>query len=119
MTKILYVEDEVFLGKIVQESLASRGYEVEMVSDGAEVMATLIQFEPDICLLDVMLPNRNGFELSQDIRKVQPKLPIIFLTAKSQTEDVLHPQAFQHGRADCTRRKPPEACRANTPFAFS
>jgi DNA-binding response OmpR family regulator len=102
MTKILYVEDEVFLGKIVQESLSSRGYAVHMVSDGAEVVAAMTAFEPDICLLDVMLPNRNGFELAQDIRKIQAKLPIIFLTAKSQTDDVL--QGFQAGGNDYIRK---------------
>jgi DNA-binding response OmpR family regulator len=59
-------------------------------------------FEPDICLLDVMLPNRNGFELAQDIRKIQAKLPIIFLTAKSQTDDVL--QGFQAGGNDYIRK---------------
>jgi two-component system, OmpR family, response regulator VicR len=102
MTKILYVEDEVFLGKIVQESLSSRGYVVHMVTDGAEVIEAMKAFEPDICLLDVMLPNRNGFELAQDIRKIQAKLPIIFLTAKSQTDDVL--QGFQAGGNDYIRK---------------
>lgn len=101
-TKVLYVEDELFLGKIVQESLQSRGFEVTMVSDGAEVMAAFDSFQPDICLLDVMLPNRNGYELGGDIRQRFPNLPIIFLTAKTQTEDVL--KGFNSGGNDYIRK---------------
>jgi DNA-binding response OmpR family regulator len=101
-TKVLYVEDELFLGKIVQESLESRGFEVQMVGDGAEVMAIFENFVPDICLLDVMLPNRDGYELGQEIRKNFPTLPIIFLTAKTQTEDVL--KGFNSGGNDYIRK---------------
>lgn len=88
-TKILYVEDEPFLGKIVKESLESRGFEVRMVADGARALAEMTAFLPDICVLDVMLPNRDGFAVAADIRRERPSLPILFLTAKSQTEDVL------------------------------
>ncbi len=101
-TKVLYVEDELFLGKIVQESLESRGFEVQMIGDGAEVMAVFDSFLPDICLLDVMLPNRNGYELGADIRQRFPTLPIIFLTAKTQTEDVL--KGFTSGGNDYIRK---------------
>ncbi|WP_373551759.1 response regulator transcription factor [Haliscomenobacter sp.] len=101
-TKVLYVEDELFLGKIVQESLESRGFEVQMVGDGAEVLAVFENFMPDICLLDVMLPNRNGYELGEDIRQRFPTLPIIFLTAKTQTEDVL--KGFTSGGNDYIRK---------------
>lgn len=100
--KILYVEDELFLGKIVQESLESRGYEVRMLGDGAKVMAAFSDFAPDICLLDVMLPNRDGYELGQEIRQRYPQLPIIYLTAKTQTEDVL--KGFQAGGNDYIRK---------------
>lgn len=101
-TKILYVEDELFLGKIVQESLQSRGFQVLMVDDGAEVMSAFDKFQPDICLLDIMLPNRNGYELGVDIRQRFPHLPIIFLTAKTQTEDVL--KGFSSGGNDFIRK---------------
>jgi DNA-binding response OmpR family regulator len=101
-TKVLYVEDELFLGKIVQESLESRGFEVVMIDDGAEVMAVFDTFLPDICLLDVMLPNRNGYELGADIRQRFPTLPIIYLTAKTQTEDVL--KGFTAGGNDYIRK---------------
>jgi DNA-binding response OmpR family regulator len=85
MIKILYVEDEPFLGKIVKESLESRQFNVKMVADGALVMAEFELFQPDICVLDVMLPNVDGFTLGHELRKKNPQIPILFLTAKTQT----------------------------------
>jgi DNA-binding response OmpR family regulator len=101
-TKILYVEDEVFLGKIVAESLQSRGYEVHWVQDGALVQPALKHFIPDICILDVMLPHLNGFDLGKILRHDHPDIPIIFLTAKDQTEDVL--RGFSSGGNDYIRK---------------
>ena len=100
--RILYVEDEPFLGKIVKESLESRHFEVQWVTDGAEVMAAFEQLRPDVCVLDVMLPHRDGFSLGRDIRTLDPQVPIIFLTAKNQTEDVL--QGFNAGGNDYLRK---------------
>lgn len=100
--KLLYVEDEPFLGKIVKESLESRAFEVHMVSDGARVIAALKQYQPDICVLDVMLPNRDGFSLAEEIRREKPAIPIVFVTAKTQTEDVL--QGFAAGGNDYLRK---------------
>ena len=102
MPRVLYVEDEPFLGKIVRESLESRGFEVCMVADGNLVMAEMRRFQPEICVLDVMLPNRDGFSLAKDIRKEARLLPILFLTAKQQTEDVL--QGFAVGGNDYLRK---------------
>lgn len=102
MIKILYVEDEPFLGKIVKESLESRGFEVGMVSDGREVIEEFKRFRPIICVLDIMLPHRDGYALAQDIRQLNPEMPIIFLTAKTQTEDVL--KGFQSGGNDYIRK---------------
>ncbi|TAE35757.1 MAG: DNA-binding response regulator [Runella slithyformis] len=102
MSKILYVEDEPFLGKIVKESLESRGFEVRMVADGREVMAIFTAFQPDVCLLDVMLPHRDGYALAQDIRQIDAQMPILFLTAKTQTEDVV--MGFQVGGNDYIRK---------------
>jgi two-component system response regulator VicR len=101
-TKLLYVEDEPFLGKIVKESLESRGMTVQMVGDGARVMEVFAQFQPDICVLDVMLPNRDGFSLGKEIRQLKPQLPIIFLTAKTQTQDLL--EGFASGGNDYIRK---------------
>ena len=88
MTKVLYVEDEPFLAKIVKESLESRNYNVHWVDDGAKVLSAYSAFNPDICLLDVMLPNTDGFRLAQEINAISKQLPIIFLTAKDQIEDL-------------------------------
>src|SRR3981189_1324148 len=57
--KVLYAEDELFLGKIVKESLESRGFEVWMENDGAKVLASFSKMQPDVCVLDVMLPNKD------------------------------------------------------------
>ncbi|WP_153799480.1 response regulator transcription factor [Foetidibacter luteolus] len=101
-TKILYVEDEVFLGKVVKESLETRGYEVVMEADGANVLPVFRKINPDICVLDVMLPNKNGFELAEEIRRINHDLPLIFLTAKTQTQDVV--RGFQSGGNDFIRK---------------
>jgi DNA-binding response OmpR family regulator len=101
-TKILYVEDELFLGKIVKESLESRNFEVMMESDGAKATALFQQFNPDICVLDIMLPNKDGFEIADEIRALDSAVPIIFLSAKTQTEDVV--KGFSAGANDYIRK---------------
>ena len=100
--KVLYVEDELFLGKIVKETLEGRGFNVEMESDGNSVMKKFKESQPDICVLDIMLPHRNGFELAEDIRAINDDIPIIFLTAKTQTEDVV--KGFKTGGNDYIRK---------------
>lgn len=100
--KIFYVEDEVFLAKIIKESLESRGYEVCLVTDGAKALTTYEEYAADICVLDVMLPNVDGFEIGQCIRKQTPKVPIIYLTAKDQTQDVL--AGFKAGGNDYIKK---------------
>lgn len=101
-TKVLYVEDEPFLGKIVKESLESRLFEVMMVADGAKVIEAFQSFQPDIAVLDIMLPNVDGYALAESLRRLSPTLPIIFLTAKTQTDDVL--RGFQVGGNDYVRK---------------
>lgn len=100
--RVLYVEDELFLGKIVRESLESRGFEVIMESDGARVLELFKKSTPDICVLDVMLPNKDGFEIADEIRNLDEQVPIIFLTAKTQTEDVV--KGFTLGGNDYIRK---------------
>ena len=101
-TKVLYVEDELFLGKIVRESLESRGYQVIMEDDGANVIESFKKTKPDICVLYVMLPNKDGFTLADEIRELDEDVPIIFLTAKTQTEDVV--KGFSLGGNDYIRK---------------
>ena len=100
--KILYVEDELFLGKIVRESLESRGFEVIMESDGAKATGLFKSSKPDICVLDIMLPNKDGFAIADEIRQLDEDVPIIFLTAKVQTEDVV--KGFGLGGNDYIRK---------------
>jgi DNA-binding response OmpR family regulator len=101
-TKIFYVEDELFLGKIVKESLESRGFEVIMESDGAKATELFKKSTPDICVLDIMLPNKDGFTIADEIRQLNEEVPIIFLTAKTQTEDVV--KGFSLGGNDYVRK---------------
>ena len=101
-TKILYAEDELFLGKIVKESLESRQFEVAMESDGANVLSLFRQMNPDVCVLDVMLPNKDGFAIAGEIREINSRVPIIFLTAKTQTDDLV--KGFSVGGNDYIRK---------------
>lgn len=102
LAKVLYVEDELFLGKIVRESLESRDFEVIMESDGARVLEAFKKSNPDICVLDIMLPNKDGFTIADEIRMINEEVPIIFLTAKIQTEDVV--KGFSLGGNDYIRK---------------
>jgi len=101
-TKILYVEDELFLAKIVRESLESRGFDVIMEEDGGRAVDIFKKSEPDICVLDIMLPNKDGFAIADEIRQMNEEVPIIFLTAKTQTGDVL--KGFSLGGNDYIRK---------------
>ena len=101
-TKILYVEDELFLGKIVKESLESRHFEVVMESDGLNVLTIFKESAPDVCVLDVMLPNKDGFTIAGEIREINATVPIIFLTAKTQTNDLV--KGFSIGGNDYIRK---------------
>lgn len=102
MHKILYVEDEAFLAKIVKESLERLGHDVVHLADGKNVDKSFIDTKPDICILDIMLPYKNGYDLAKDIRKIDPHVPIIFLTAKSQTQDLV--EGFQVGGNDYVKK---------------
>ncbi len=102
LLKIFYVEDEPFLGRIVKESLEARSFNVTMVSDGRDAVKKFSECVPDICVLDVMLPNKDGFTIAQSIRQTNEKIPIIFVTAKTQTEDVI--KGFETGGNDYLRK---------------
>ena len=88
-TKILYIEDEPYLGKIVKETLEIQGYQVVWETDGSRVIQHLGNFEPDVCVLDIMLPKINGYEVCKTLKKKKPELPIIMLTAKSQESEIV------------------------------
>ena len=100
--RILYVEDEPFLGKIVKESLESRDFEVVMVTDGRNALPMDAREQPDICVLDIMLPYKDGYSIAKSIRQTSPAIPIIFVTAKTQTEDLL--KGFESGGNDYLKK---------------
>lgn len=101
-TKIFYVEDETFLAKIVSESLQGRGYEVVVEADGGRALSTFTAVKPDVCLLDVMLPHKDGFTIADEIREIDTRVPIIFLTARSAVSDVV--AGFKTGGNDYIRK---------------
>lgn len=86
----------------MKESLESRGYKIFMEDDGAKAMTLFQSCTPDVCVLDIMLPNKDGFAIAREIRKMNAKIPILFLTARSQTEDLV--KGFQPGGSDYIRK---------------
>jgi len=100
--KVLYVEDELFLAKIVSETLQTRGYDVILESDGGKALEQFNKEKPDVCVLDIMLPNKDGFAIADEIRDKDSQIPIIFLSAKSQTNDVVN--GFKTGANDYIRK---------------
>lgn len=87
-SRILIVDDDVSLAEMIGIVLQGEGFEVLECYDGNEVMAAFQKFDPNLVLLDVMLPGRSGLELCEDIRKVS-NVPIVMLTARSDTADVV------------------------------
>jgi DNA-binding response OmpR family regulator len=100
--KLLYIEDEQHLGLIVKETLEKQGYEVVWETDGAKVMDHFQSFNPQICVLDIMLPNVDGYELCEQIKRLRPELPVVFLTAKTETADLV--KGFEAGGTDYIRK---------------
>ena len=96
--KILLVEDDENLGFVMQDSLMMLGYDVSLSVDGKEGLLAFNKGNYDLCLLDVMLPKKDGFSLAEDIRKIDKEVPIVFLTAKSLTEDKI--RGFKVGADD-------------------
>lgn len=100
--KILIVEDDQYLGMMVQELLESRSFEAKWSTDGKAGYDAFVEFSPDLCLLDINMPEKDGFSLAKEIRAVNRKVPIVFLTAKSMKEDVL--QGFKLGADDYIKK---------------
>ncbi|MEH6305304.1 response regulator transcription factor [Olivibacter sp. CPCC 100613] len=100
--KILVAEDEPFLGKIVKESLELKGFNVLLVQDGLKAYAAFRTWQPTVCVFDIMMPIKDGFSLIEDVRKIDEQMPIIFLTAKSLTNDVV--KGFELGCNDYLKK---------------
>lgn len=100
--RVLYVEDEVFMARIVADTLRDKGYDVVTLHDGTDVVNEFTRAKPDVCLFDVMLPHKDGFTLADEIRELDTQVPIIFLTAKSEVRDVVN--GFRMGGNDYIRK---------------
>lgn len=96
--RILLVEDDPNLGSITEEALELHGFKVTLCKDGKEGLSCFLKHRVELCLVDVMLPVKDGFTLAEDIRKIDPQIPLIFLTAKSLKEDRI--KGFQAGGDD-------------------
>jgi DNA-binding response OmpR family regulator len=90
MPRILYTEDDLNLSYVTSYNLRQHGYEIVHCADGEQALETFRSSSFDLCLLDVMLPKMDGFELAGNIRRMDSEVPIIFLTVKSMTEDKIH-----------------------------
>ena len=99
---IILAEDEPALGMIVKESLETRGFNGRLCEDGKKAWKAFQERSPQALVLDVMMPEMDGFSLAKKIRLENEHVPIIFLTAKSQTEDVL--EGFDVGGNDYLKK---------------
>ncbi|NLP58588.1 response regulator transcription factor [Lutibacter sp. B1] len=102
LVKILLAEDEPSLGRIIKESLESRNFEVLLCLDGEEAYKTYKKEKPLLLVLDVMMPKKDGFTLAKEIRQENASIPIIFLTSKSQTRDIV--EGFTIGGNDYLKK---------------
>ncbi len=100
--KVLYAEDEATLAEIISDGLRSSGYEVQHASDGQQALQLFQSGTPDICVLDIMMPVKDGYTLAEDIRKLNSEVPIIFLSAKSLGDDVV--KGFKSGGNDYLKK---------------
>ena len=96
--KILLCEDDTNLGMVLKNYLELNDYEVTLERDGRLGLAAFQREKYDICLLDVMMPNMDGFTLAEEIRDVDPDIPLFFLSAKTMKEDII--QGYKLGADD-------------------
>lgn len=87
--KVLLAEDDRDFGNILSQYVAISGFEVRLARDGREAWEMFSLEKPDICVLDVMMPEMDGFTLGDKIKQAAPDVPVIFLTAKSLKEDIV------------------------------
>ena len=92
------MEDDTNLGFVISDQLRSDGYQVTLCTDGAEGFKKFNEEKFHLCIFDVMMPKKDGFSLAKDIRKINNEVPILFLTAKSMTEDKV--EGFKSGGDD-------------------
>lgn len=95
---VLLCEDDQNLGMLLREYLQTKGYQTDLMPDGEQGLNAFRNNKYDICILDVMMPVKDGFTLAHDIRLINTEVPIIFLTAKNMKEDILN--GFKIGADD-------------------
>jgi DNA-binding response OmpR family regulator len=100
--KILLVEDEPSLARVIKDSLEHRSYSIEHAADGRKAYAIFHTHEFALCIIDVMLPYIDGFTLAKQIRAVNPTVPILFLTARTATSDVV--EGYESGGNDYLKK---------------
>ena len=98
MIKILLAEDDENLGELLKNYLEAKQFETDLFEDGEKAFEGFRKSRYDLCILDVMMPVKDGFALAQDIRAINKVVPIIFLTARSMKDDVL--EGFKIGADD-------------------
>ena len=96
--KILLAEDDENLGSLLREYLIAKSYECDWFSNGEKAYKSFIKNHYDLCILDIMMPGKDGYTLAKEIRMTNTEIPIIFLTAKSLKEDVI--EGFKAGGDD-------------------
>lgn len=96
--RLLLCEDDENLGMLLREYLQTKGYVAELCSDGDAGYRAFQRGKFDLCILDINMPKKDGLTLAQDIRSINPDVPVIFLTARTLKEDIL--EGFKHGADD-------------------
>ena len=96
--RILLCEDDENLGMLLREYLQAKGYNADLYADGESGYKAFLKGKYDICVLDIMMPKKDGFQLAQEIRTINSEVPVIFLTAKALKEDIL--EGFKLGADD-------------------
>ncbi len=97
-TRILLCEDDENLGMLLREYLQAKGFSADLYPDGDQGYKAFIKGKYDLCVLDVMMPEKDGFQVAQEIRNVNSEVPIIFLSARTMKEDIL--SGFKIGADD-------------------
>lgn len=100
--KILLVEDEQMLAEILSDTLSNRDFEVRTAFDGLQALELLQEWQPEVIVADVMMPRMDGFTLTQRLRSRGCEAPVLFLTARSSTEDVV--RGFEAGGNDYLKK---------------
>ncbi len=98
ITKVLLAEDDSNLGMLLKNYLSAKSYDTTLLVNGIQALEEFPRQQYELCILDIMMPEMDGLTLAKEIRKINPVIPIIFLTAKSLKEDIL--EGFRTGADD-------------------